>query len=58
MKAAEKIGWSTGIQTLVTSKTAARMNAPKIGPQKVPAPPKIAMSMGMMIQLRLKAPPV
>ncbi len=57
MKAAEKIGWSTGIQMFVNSKTAARINAPRIGPQKVPAPPKMAMSMGMMTQLRLKAPP-
>jgi len=58
MNAAEKMGWSAGIQMLASSKTAAKMKAPKIGPQKVPAPPKMHMRMGMMTQLRLKAPPV
>ena len=58
MNAAEKMGWSSGVKRLVTSKAASRTKAPRIGPKKVPAPPKRAMRMGKRTQLRLKAPPV
>jgi hypothetical protein len=53
MKAPEKIGWSSGIQRFASSKTPARIKAPKIGPQRVPVPPKIVMRMGVIAQLRL-----
>ena len=56
MNAPEKIGWISGSQMLASSKTAAKIKVPIIGPGMVPIPPKMVIRTGKRAQLRLKNP--